>query len=69
MTGGPPAGWPRCSPTTTAIGLADTHLRLGYDAAGLRGRNWEQEQERIEQEGAMSDNIGNRLLAAFERGQ
>ena len=50
-----------------------TEMGLGIlskeTAAGLRGRNWEQEQERIAEEEAMSDNIGNRLLAAFERGQ
>ena len=50
-----------------------TEMGLGIlskeTAASLRGRNWQQEQERIEQEEAMSDNIGNRLLAAFERGQ
>lgn len=37
-------------------------------ASGLRGRDWELEQERMADEAAGEDDIGTRLLAAFERG-
>lgn len=37
-------------------------------AAEERGRDWEQEQERIEKEKASTQNIGGALLSAFEKG-
>jgi hypothetical protein len=50
-----------------------TEMGLGIlskeTAASLRGRDWELEQERIAEETAATDNIGSRLLAAFEKGQ
>lgn len=71
----PVVSWPDPLPYNDQEEIAGIQTEMGLGilsketATGLRGRNWEQEQERIEQEGAMSDNIGNRLLAAFERGQ
>ena len=38
-------------------------------AAELRGRDWETEQKRMEEESETEDNIGSRLLRAFENGQ
>lgn len=75
MAARPVLSWPDPLPVNDqeeVVGI-QTEMGLGIlskeTAAGLRGRDWEQEMERIEQEEAMSDNIGNRLLAAFERGQ
>jgi hypothetical protein len=71
----PVVNWPDPLPFNDQEEITGIQTEMGLGilsketAASLRGRNWEQEQERIEQEEAMSDNIGNRLLAAFERGQ
>lgn len=71
----PVVSWPDPLPFNDQEEIAgiQTEMALGIlskeTAAGLRGRQWEQEQERIADEEAMSDNIGSRLLAAFERGQ
>lgn len=74
VTARPVITWPDPLPFNTLEEIQGIQTEMGLGilsketAASLRGRNWEQEQERIEQEEAMSDNIGNRLLAAFERG-
>jgi hypothetical protein len=71
----PVVTWPDPLPFNDQEEIAGIQTEMGLGilsketAASLRGRNWEQEQERIADEEAMSDNIGNRLLAAFERGQ
>ena len=71
----PVVEWPDPLPFNDQEEIAGIQTEIGLGilsketAAGLRGRDWEQEQERIAEEEAMSDNIGNRLLAAFERGQ
>ena len=38
-------------------------------AAEMRGRDWDTEQKRMEDEASTEDNIGSRLLRAFENGQ
>ena len=45
------------------------HSLVEAQAAGLRGRDWELEQHRMADEAVNQDDIGTRLLAAFERGQ
>ncbi len=73
--GRPVVTWPDPLPFNDQEEIAGIQTEMGLGilsketAAGLRGRDWEQEQERIEQEEAMSDNIGNRLLRAFDQGQ
>lgn len=71
----PTVMWPDPLPFNDAEEIAGIQTEMGLGilsketAAGLRGRNWELEQERIAEEEAAGDNIGARLLAAFERGQ
>ena len=47
----------------------DMKILSKQTAAGLRGRDWELEQERMADEAVGEGDIGTRLLAAFERGQ
>lgn len=74
MQGRPNIGWKPALPTSDQEEIQGIQTEMGLGilsketAAGLRGRDWEQELERIEQEEAMSDNIGNRLLRAFDQG-
>lgn len=75
MVGRPTITWPDPLPFNDAEEIVGIQTEMGLGilsketAASLRGRKWELEQERIAEETAASDNIGSRLLAAFERGQ
>lgn len=75
VAGRPTISWPDPLPFNDAEEIAGIQTEIGLGilsketAAGLRGRNWEDEQARIAEETAADDNIGSRLLAAFERGQ
>lgn len=71
----PSINWPAPLPFNDAeeIQGIQTEMALGIlskqTAAGLRGRDWELEQERMADEAVGEGDIGTRLLAAFERGQ
>jgi hypothetical protein len=71
----PTITWPDPLPFNDQEEIAGIQTEIGLGilsketAASLRGRDWELEQERIAEETAAADNIGSRLLAAFERGQ
>lgn len=73
--GRPAINWPDPLPFNDQEEIAgiQTEMALGLlskqSAAGLRGRDWELEQQRIADETVNEDDIGTRLLAAFERGQ
>lgn len=75
MVGRPTITWPDPLPFNDAEEIAGIQTEMGLGilsketAASLRGRDWEMEQERIAEETAANDNIGSRLLAAFEKGQ
>ena len=67
--------WPDMLPANTIEAAQVQQLLLGMGvtsksrAALALGLDWEQEQQRMEDETTGDDNIGSRLLAAFERGQ
>jgi hypothetical protein len=67
--------WPEPLPTSEAAQITgvQTAINLGLlskeTAAGILGFDWMKEQERIQGEQDGQDNIGARLLSAFERGQ
>lgn len=75
VQGRPEINWPDPLPFNDAeeIQGLQTEMALGLlskqTAAGLRGRDWELEQARMADEAAGQDDIGARLLSAFERGQ
>lgn len=75
MAARPTITWPDPLPFNDAEEIAGIQTEMGLGilsketAASLRGRDWTLEQERIAEETAATDNIGSRLLAAFERGQ
>jgi hypothetical protein len=74
MTARPVVSWPDPLPFNDQEEIAGIQTEIGLGilsretAASLRGRDWEQEQERIEQEAAAEDNIGARLMRAFDQG-
>lgn len=67
--------WPEVLPVSeseqTAALQSDMNngLLSKETAAGIRGYDWQKEQERIAAENEANDSAGARLLAAFERGQ
>lgn len=75
MAARPTITWNDPLPFNDAEEIAGIQTEMGLGilsketAASLRGRDWELEQERIAEETAANDNIGSRLLAAFEKGQ
>lgn len=74
QSGRPAINWPAPLPYNDQEEIAgiQTEMALGLlskqTAAGLRGRDWELEQERLADEAVGEDDIGTRILAAFERG-
>jgi len=66
--------WPDPLPIDEAAKVLAIQTELGLGtlskqtAAGELGRDWEQEQERIQGEGAAGSNLGDMLLKAFDRG-
>lgn len=74
MTARPVVSWSDPLPFNDQEEIAGIQTEIGLGilsretAASLRGRDWEQEQERIEQERAAEDNIGARLMRAFDQG-
>lgn len=67
--------WPEVLPVSESeqVTALQSDINLGIlskeTAAGIRGYDWQKEQERIQGEQANEDSVGARLLAAFERGQ
>lgn len=67
--------WPDPLPVNELEKLQALQIELGLGivsketAAIERGRDWEQEQERISDDQAAGDNVGAAILRAFERGE